>query len=1205
MRMQGGERGGRARGGAEMEMGTETSGNKRRGRAEAVRIVAGVGGAAAVWISGWAWVAAEVSRSAADEPPHPALTRDADREPYEPEILTAGPEAERAAAALRPAPGLRAELYAAEPLTAHPVAFAFDERGRVFVCETFRHSDGVTDNRSHMYWLDDDMAARTVADRLAMYRRRLSPEAFAAFSRQHDRIRLLEDTNGDGRADRATVFADGFRAAEDGIGAGVLARRGDVFYTCVPKLWRLRDENGDGRADRREILHDGYGVRVAFLGHDLHGLRIGPDGRLYFTVGDRGMNVTTFDGRAVRNLDSGAVLRCELDGSNLELFATGMRNPQELAFDEFGNLFTGENNSDSGDEARIAHVVPGMDAGWRMGFQYLEFPTSRGPWNEEALWKPHFPGQPAHIVPPVANFANGPSGFAYHPGVARLPRELDRHFLLCDFKGAPGISGVWAFKLEPEGASFRLEPPRRFVWNVEATDVDFSPDGDVYVSDWVEGWNKTGRGRIFKLFADDLPPEREALIEETRRLIAGDWGALATDRLAELLGHPDERVRREAQFAMAERGREGLDRFAAIAAAAGGETLPRLHAAWGLGMIGRLKPEFRDGAATALAGLTDDADPEIRAWSIRMLGELGRKASAAAIAEALRDASARVRMFAALALGDLGEPSTVPALVAFLRENDDRDPYLRHAGVMGLLGTADAAALEAIARDESSAARLAAAVAYRRREAPEIAALLSDPDPRVATEAALAIHDVPIAGAMPALAAIALKPGAPNPLARRVLRANARLGGRENAKALAGIAAERAWPELLRLEAIRALREWPKPIGRDPVTGLWNPGEARPAAFAAEALAGALDELLGAGGGEAPRRDSDRLKREALQAVAALGIAGASKRVEAIAVDAGASTPLRIEALRTLEALGTPELERTLEGALTAADGRLRGVALEILARLDPEKALPPLAAALETGSVAARQAALGALERLPGGGADRLVAEWLEKLARGDAAVAPEIELDLLGAGEARKGNSEAIATRLAAIEAARPDAATDPLARHRPALRGGDAERGRDLALNRAELACVRCHVIEGRGGEVGPGLDGIAAKRDREYLLESIVRPDARIAEGFETIVVLKRDGSVVNGVLKGDDGKTLRLALADGEGEVATIEIPADEIEERGRGPSAMPADILKSLSMKDIRDLVEYLASLERPGAAGPAPAPGTRPRRDRERGGPR
>src|SRR5205807_6964993 len=143
-----------------------------------------------------------------------------------------------------------------------------------------------------------------------------------------------------GKADHSTVFADGFNGAASGLAAGVLARKGDVYFTDTPDLWKLKDTNGDGKADERKSLLYGFGVRVGFLGHDLHGLRFGPDGKLYFSVGDRGLNVNAIDGRHVSCPDTGAVLRCDPDGRNLEVFASGLRNPQELVFDEHGNLFT-------------------------------------------------------------------------------------------------------------------------------------------------------------------------------------------------------------------------------------------------------------------------------------------------------------------------------------------------------------------------------------------------------------------------------------------------------------------------------------------------------------------------------------------------------------------------------------------------------------------------------------------------------------------------------------------------------------------------------------------------------------------------------------------------------------------------------------------------------------------------------------------------
>jgi len=252
------------------------------------------------------------------------------------------------------APGLGVELVASEPGLANPVAFTIDDRNRLFVVETFRLHKGVTDNREHVYWIDEDLAARTVADRVAMQTKHQADE-LEMFAKHHERVRVLEDRDGDRVFDTSSVFADGWNRLEDGIAAGILVVDKDVFLTNIPSLWRLRDTNGDGTADQRDNLQDGYGVHVSLLGHDMHGLVLGPDRRLYFSIGDRGFTIE-HEGQRFDYPHEGAVLRCELDGTKLEVVHRGLRNPQELAFDARGNLFTGDNNSDGGDKARFCLV---------------------------------------------------------------------------------------------------------------------------------------------------------------------------------------------------------------------------------------------------------------------------------------------------------------------------------------------------------------------------------------------------------------------------------------------------------------------------------------------------------------------------------------------------------------------------------------------------------------------------------------------------------------------------------------------------------------------------------------------------------------------------------------------------------------------------------------------------------------------------------
>src|SRR5258708_5863529 len=190
----------------------------------------------------------------------------------QPYIAAASDEGELAIKRLKPAPGLKVDLWAAEPMLANPVTFCFDEKGRAYVCETFRLGAGVDDIRGIMSWLDEELAARSVNDREAEMKRHLG-DRFAKYTEKSERIRLLEDRSGKGRADHATIFADQFNTPLDGIGAGILARKGEVWYANIPNLWHLRDTDGDGVADLRQSLHYGFGVRVGFLGHDLHGPR--------------------------------------------------------------------------------------------------------------------------------------------------------------------------------------------------------------------------------------------------------------------------------------------------------------------------------------------------------------------------------------------------------------------------------------------------------------------------------------------------------------------------------------------------------------------------------------------------------------------------------------------------------------------------------------------------------------------------------------------------------------------------------------------------------------------------------------------------------------------------------------------------------------------------------------------------------------------
>ena len=1065
-------------------------------------------------------------------------------EPYAPEIAGKTNEGELAIHRFRVPAGMKTNLWAAEPEMANPVCFCFDERGRVFVAETFRQQKGVVDNRNFMHWLHDDLAAQTVEDRLKFFKKHLGDEV-AKYAIEHDRIRLLEDTDGNGKADKSTVFADGFNAIEDGTGAGVLSINGKVFYTCIPKLWQLTDKDGDGQADERVALYDGFGVRVAFRGHDMHGLIVGPDGRLYFSIGDRGFSVSIKQGK-LHIPDQGAVFRCELDGSKLEVFCTGLRNPQELAFDDFGNLFTGDNNSDGGDKARWMYLTQRSDTGWRMYYQYLQ---DRGPWNREKLWYPAHPGQAAYIVPPVANVADGPSGLTYYPGTG-LDEKYRGHFFLADFRGSAANSGIRTFSMIPKGASFELVNNQEFLWSILATDVDFGFDGGLYVSDWVDGWNGIGKGRLYR-FRDEQHGTTP-VVAEVGRLMKESFAQRDPQSLGFLLAHPDYRIRLRAQLALVEKDAVSV----LLQAATKGEGLfDRLHGIWGMGQLGRVKP----AVLKDLLSLFKDANPEVRAQVAKVCGDAAYSDAAPGLIGLLKDDSSRVKAHAALALGSLKSKAAAGPLFEVLAQNADADATLRHAAVIGLVGSADAKTLADAVSRLSSAERLGAVLALRRLADKHVEAFLNDADPLVVLEAARAIYDVPILAAMPALAKLADKPGLSDPLLRRVMSAHFRLGLLDNAKAVASIAANPLIEDTLRVEAINELLDWNTPAPLDRVLGDFRPLKPR-SIEVATAVQPVMIPLFGGGG---------VLRESAAKLAARYEIKVAEPLLLDIVKDAIRPSSERVASLRALSALKSSQLGSVVDESLKDADAALRSEARRLVIGIDPARAVALLAETMTSDSIPEQQSAISTLASLKRVDADAVLNQWLAKLAKRETPEA--VQLDLLEA--AKRRGTKPMLEQVAAFDATRkPD---DHLRDYREALAGGNEARGKEIFFGRSEVSCRRCHKIDDNGGEVGPDLSRIGLDKTREYLLESLVDPNKQIAKGFETAILEMSDGKVHAGIVKSEDGQRIQLQKPDG----AVLVLEKSAIEDRAVGKSGMPEDLVKKITKSEVRDLVEYLSVL--------------------------
>ena len=706
------------------------------------------------------------------------------------------------------------------------------------------------------------------------------------------------------------------------------------------------------------------------------------------------------------------------------------------------------------------------------------------------------------------------------------------------------------------------------------TDCDFGPDGAFYWSDWVGGWDVPHKGRIFKV--EDPVAMKNPAVAEAKKLLAEGLAKRPAEELLRLLGHEHREVRQEAQYELANRGEAVMAKLLAVVHDAS-NAKPRLHALLALGQIQR-----RTGVKIGLQPLAGDADPMIRATFAKVHGETGGDLKI--YAKLFADESAAVRREAAIAYGKhkpKGSDDYKP-LFALLKDNNNADAYLRHAAVQGLttmteqpcdLTTAFDAAVESDKSLDTPAVRLGVVLALRKLQCHRIGRFLNDADPAVVSEAARAIYDQELMSPMAELAVLADKPNLPEAVAYRALAANMKLGEPAGAGRLAAFAARSGEPAHLRVAALTLLADWATPPRRDAITGLAQTLPARDGTPAAEALKRELSKLIGG---------PDAVRSALITAVTKLNVKEVGASLADTVRDNARPVSLRVESLFALDKLKATETKAATEFALNSPDAKLRAAARVISAKADETAARKELPALLDDPktTLVEKQMALGVLGDM--GAArevDAALGTWLDKLVAGT--VPAEMQLDLIEAAQARVNSNRRsyapLKDKLAAYDRkARDGVEKDPLSRYREVTHGGDADKGKEIVLNNAAVYCVRCHKLSGVGGEVGPELTLIAKEKNRDYLLESIVDPNKAIAKGFESVILSLADGRTVSGVLRSKTDK--EYVIVDAEGKVTKV--PKDDVDREKPDKSAMPDDLHKKLTKRELRDVIEFLAGLK-------------------------
>ncbi|KAA0991332.1 DUF7133 domain-containing protein [Dyadobacter aurulentus] len=1080
--------------------------------------------------------------------------------------------------AIKLADGLKLDLWASDSLAPDPVAIAMDDWGNVYLNRTNRQKNSEFDIRGHRNWMTASIALQTVEERRAFLRSTFAPEKskenswlkdlnadgshdWKDLAVEKDEVWKIQDTDNDGIADISTRILDDFFEEVSDVAGGLLIRAKDAFVAIAPDLWRLRDTNGDGVLDEKTSISHGYGVHIGFGGHGMSNPIEGPDGKIYWNIGDIGANITTAEGVKHEHPNSGIIARSNPDGSDFEIFAHGLRNTHEFVFDEYGNLISSDNDGDHpGESERLVHVVEGSDAGWRSNWQYGKYTDPKNNsykvWMDEQLYKPRWEGQAAYIIPPIQNFKNGPTGMQYNPGTA-LGSEWKNKFFLVEFVGNPARSPIWAFGLKPKGASFVLNGEKNILSGILPTGIRFGPDGALYVADWINGWDTKNYGRVWKLDVTEEKNDLKALRAETKKLMQLNYAEQNDEKLLQLLSNQDMRIRQKAQFELASRGAKGAPVLSKAIAQTGNQ-FGRIHGIWGMGQLASADKSY----ANVLMTLLKDSDEEIAVQAAKVLGDARIAEAGPMLIPMLSSKKPRAKFFAAQALGRIKYKDAVTPILNMIKANNDEDLYIRHAGVLALSRIGEAEPILALANSPEKSLRTAAVLVLRRMKNDKISVFLQDKDEYIVAETARAINDdLSIPGALPALAAtLNTTKFKSEPLLRRAINAALRVGGDAQLNDLIAFAKRTDVDKEIRAEALATLGTWASPSVMDRVDGRYRGVVERSPAAVQAKIQPIVADLL--------QETDPAILIATAQMLTNLGAQDSNEALANIFSE-NRDPKVRSAMLVALNDLKYAGMETVMKKGMTDSDADVRTAALGMVGNVTMSKeTLTDISNTIfDKGSVREQQQMLKVLGSLPVAKTETIFTDLIGRMS--DKKLSPSLALDLGEAVDSTK--STTLAAKLAPMRSA---GAT--VADYQDALYGGNAQLGRRYFLTNSAAECARCHSIGGQGGEVGPSLSNIGNVLTREQILQALVEPSARLSPGYGMVMLTLKDGTSAAGILAQENEHELVLKTSEAE----PLKIATARIAKRENVPSSMPP-MGSIMSKREIRDVVEFLSGLKK------------------------
>ncbi len=966
------------------------------------------------------------------------------------------------------------------------------------------------------------------------------------------KIALLEDTNGDGKFDKRTVFADKLI-----FPAGVMWRGGKVYVASPPGIWVFEDTDGDGRADSRKLLITGFAHDGT--GHDVHGPFFGPDGWLYWTDGLRDYKVPTKEG-AVLEGRAALIWRCRADGSKIEwLCGGGIDNPVELLFLPNGTI-VGTMDQTPGDA--ILHYI---DGGWYPSLhddRVRELPNTGPQLGSIEQFSAAFPAA-------LCGFCRLRSDY--------FGKDLQGVLITAQFN----VHRLQKHELKPAGATWKASTSSFVVstnYDLHPTDVLEDADGSLIMVD-MGGWynyhcpnSKYARldlkGGLYRIRRTDAKPAVDPWGKQI------DFAGAANAKLVELLGDPRPKVRDKAVEAIVRRGGKSVAELAAVLKLGSarrtqqrqnsrhaprdeahhtkhdGHTGPgRLNALWALTRIGT------DKARAAVRAALNDPNENIRYAAAHCVGVERDAAAFDQLAKIVVADELPVRLKAAEALGRIGNPKAAAAIRKSLPTGSS-DRFLEHALIYALIRLDDRQQTLPLLSDVNPDVRRAGLIALDqmpggRLQRSDVAPQLDTEDPSLQQAAldVIARHDgwadeiVSLADGW--LRSEQLSPSQTRSLTGAIV---AFAGDQRIQQLVQDRLASTETPEASRLLLLRAMSRCR--------LSAFPPGWTK---LLKSHLAGKIASLRGEALNVVHSRNMMQFDTQ-LNELASRNDVPMDERVTALAIVAPRLRPLPADMFSLLAGRFSDEVGplSRLSAASALSQARLTdeqfSAVTKIMEREGP-LTVPLLAASFQhCRNESIGRALMGALDKSPGGSA--LAVDDVEKLLKNFPPSVRESARPLLESRAERQRRDEETIARLFARISVLP----------------GNAANGRKVFFSK-KIGCYGCHQMENEGGRVGPDLTRIGRVRRTIDLVEAISVPSSTIVPGYRAYNVLTVEGKIFSGLIVRQTSDAVYLRAAD----LSEIRIPRDKIDElHPLDVSIMPKGLDKTMTPQEFADLLEFL-----------------------------